>query len=46
LLLPFARRFADSFGTAVLWNGAGGDLLPLADSLFEMNEPAQRSAGP
>jgi ABC-type lipoprotein export system ATPase subunit len=46
LLLPFARRCADLFGTSVLWNGVGGDLLALADSVLEMNEPSHRSAGP
>ena len=46
LLLPFARRFADSFGTAVLWNGLSNDLLPLADCVLEMNAPSSCLARP
>lgn len=37
ILLPLARRLADEMGTAVLWNGAKGDLLPFADTLIEMS---------
>ena len=46
LLLPFARRFADSFGTAVLWNGLGNDLFPFADCVLKMNASSNRLARP
>lgn len=36
LLLPYARRLADAFGTSVLWNGVEADLLPFADRLVEI----------
>lgn len=46
LLLSFARRLADSFGTAVLWNGVGDELVPIADCMVEMNPPSSQRARP
>ncbi len=46
LLMPFARRFADSFGAAVLWNAADNGMLPMADCMVELNPPSSRCALP
>lgn len=43
-LLPFARRLADSSGTAVLWNGGGNHQIVFADRLLERNPPSSRRA--
>lgn len=44
LLLPFARRLADSFGTTVLWNCGGNRQIALADRLLDITPPSNRRA--
>lgn len=46
LLMPFARRFADSFGAVVLWNATGNGMLPMADCMIELDLPSSRCALP
>ena len=44
ILLPYARRLADEFGTAVLWNGHKSDLLPFSNHMVEITSHLEHSS--